>query len=110
MQRQRRSFSKTFKAQVISECAQPGASVAGTAINHKLNANLVHKWIRAQAKKSVALQAAFLPVKLPPSEAPPETPASTIRIEISHPRGSVILNWPTESSADCASFLRGFLQ
>ncbi|WP_410479133.1 transposase [Pseudomonas sp. P105] len=46
MQRQRRSYSKSFKAQVIQECAQPGASIASIALSHSLNANLVHKWIR----------------------------------------------------------------
>lgn len=39
-------LSKAFKAQVIQECAQPGASIASIALTHSLNANLVHKWIR----------------------------------------------------------------
>ena len=43
MQPQRRSYSKSFKVQVIQECAQPGASNASVALNHSLNANLVHK-------------------------------------------------------------------
>jgi len=51
MQPQRRSYSKSFKAQVIQECAQPGASIASIALSHSLNANLVHKWIRVQAQK-----------------------------------------------------------
>ncbi|WP_346654678.1 transposase, partial [Pseudomonas aeruginosa] len=42
----RRSYSRSFKAQVIQECAQPGASIANVALSHSLNANLVHKWIR----------------------------------------------------------------
>ncbi|KSD92075.1 hypothetical protein AO906_14350 [Pseudomonas aeruginosa] len=42
---QRRSYPKSFKAQVVEECTQPGASVAGVALSHGLNANLVHKWI-----------------------------------------------------------------
>lgn len=52
MQPQRRSYSKSFKAQVIQECAQPGASIANVALNHSLNANLVHKWIRVQTQKT----------------------------------------------------------
>ncbi|MFA7944789.1 transposase [Pseudomonas brenneri] len=55
MQPTRRSYSKSFKAQVIQECAQPGASIAGVALSHSLNANLVHKWIRVHAHKSSAL-------------------------------------------------------
>lgn len=45
---QRHSYPKSFKAQVVDECTQPSASVAGTALSHGLNANLVHKWIRCQ--------------------------------------------------------------
>ncbi|WP_139110480.1 transposase [Pseudomonas syringae] len=51
MQPQRRSYSKSFKAQVIQECSQPGASIANIALSHSLNANLVHKWIRVQRRK-----------------------------------------------------------
>ncbi|TFB39011.1 transposase [Pseudomonas sp. F01002] len=53
MQPKRRSYSKSFKAQIIQECSQPGASIANIALNHSLNANLVHKWIRVQSQKSV---------------------------------------------------------
>ncbi|MGF6222049.1 transposase [Pseudomonas frederiksbergensis] len=65
MQPTRRSYSKSFKAQVIQECAQPGASIASIALSHSLNANLVHKWIRLQAQKSTTLQPAFIPLPIP---------------------------------------------
>jgi transposase-like protein len=52
MQPTHRSYSKSFKAQVIQECAQPGASIASIALSHSLNANLVHKWIRLQTQNS----------------------------------------------------------
>ncbi|HBP0014644.1 TPA: IS66 family insertion sequence hypothetical protein [Pseudomonas aeruginosa] len=65
MQSQRRSYSKYFKAQVVQECAQPGASIASVAQKHSLNANLVHKWIRVLTNKTMALQPAFIPVPLP---------------------------------------------
>jgi transposase-like protein len=64
MQPQRRSYSKSFKAQVIHECSQPGASIANIALSHSLNANLVHKWIRVQAQKITVLQPAFIPLPL----------------------------------------------
>ncbi|MBI6601150.1 transposase [Pseudomonas sp. S5F11] len=51
----RRSYSKSFNAQVIQECAQRGASIASIALSHSLNANLVHKWIRVHTHKSVVL-------------------------------------------------------
>jgi transposase len=45
----RRRHSKELKAQVLAECAQPGASVAGVALAHGINANVVHKWRRQAA-------------------------------------------------------------
>ncbi|QFG30087.1 transposase [Pseudomonas umsongensis] len=48
---ERRSYSKSFKAQVIAECVQPDISIANVALTHNLNANLVHKWIRMHAQK-----------------------------------------------------------
>ncbi|WP_331851869.1 transposase [Pseudomonas syringae group genomosp. 3] len=43
MQPTRCSYSKSFKAQVIQECVQPGASIASIALSHSFNANLIHK-------------------------------------------------------------------
>ena len=57
---QRRSYPKSFKAQVVDECTQPGASVAGMALSHGLNANLVHKWIRRQQAQLPAVPSGFI--------------------------------------------------
>ncbi|PPS28443.1 transposase [Pseudomonas amygdali pv. morsprunorum] len=43
MQPTRCCYSKSFRAQVIQECAQPGASIASITLNHSLDANLIHK-------------------------------------------------------------------
>ncbi len=45
--KKRRRFTAEFKARIIADCQQPDASVARVALKHNLNANLVHKWIRA---------------------------------------------------------------
>ncbi|WP_150783596.1 transposase [Pseudomonas fluorescens] len=45
--RQRTSYPKPFKAQVVQECLQPGVSMASVALRHGINANLVRKWIPA---------------------------------------------------------------
>jgi len=108
MQPTRRSYSKSFKAQVIHECAQPGASIACIALSHSLNANLAHKWIRLQAQKSTALQSALVPLPVPLTGANLHPASSNIFVEIQHPRGTVKVNWPTENAA-CATFLRDLL-
>lgn len=56
MPQERRSYSKSFKAQVITECAQADTSIANVPLTHNLNANLVHKWIRVHGQKNLALQ------------------------------------------------------
>ncbi|WP_080290795.1 IS66-like element accessory protein TnpA [Pseudomonas syringae] len=109
MQPTRRSYSKSFKAQVIQECAQPSASIASVALSHSLNANLVHKWIRLQAQKSTALQPAFIPLPVPLAVAHPHA-SSNIHVEIQQSRGTVTVNWPTESAAARATFLRDLLR
>ncbi len=43
----RRRHSPEFRARVIAECDQPGASIAAVARQYQLNANLVHKWRKA---------------------------------------------------------------
>ncbi|MNF69311.1 Transposase [compost metagenome] len=107
MQPTRRSYSKSFKAQVIQECAQPGASIASIALGHSLNANLVHKWIRVQAQKSTALPPAFIPL---PMQTTAHVSSSDISVEIPHPRGTVKVNWPADSAAACAAFLRDLVR
>ncbi|MEN1793165.1 transposase, partial [Pseudomonas aeruginosa] len=74
---QRRSYPKSFKAQVVEECTQPGASVAGVALSHGLNANLVHKWIRRQQAQLPAVPSGFIPIPLVPSV--PATPSAADR-------------------------------
>ena len=65
MQPTHRSYSKSFKAQVIQECAHPGASIASIGLSHSLNAKLVHKWIRVQSQSSTVLDTAFIPLPIP---------------------------------------------
>ncbi|NWF07131.1 transposase [Pseudomonas salomonii] len=110
MPQERRSYSKSFKAQVIAECAQADTSIANVALTHNLNANLVHKWIRVHAQKNLALQTAFIPVKAAPSIAKHQALPATIRIEVPHPKGVVVVSWPTENTASCSAFLRDLLR
>ncbi|MBD1555322.1 transposase, partial [Pseudomonas sp. C2L11] len=52
--RQRSSYPKSFKAQVVQECLQPGASVSRVAISHGINANVIRKWLPIYRDKAVA--------------------------------------------------------
>jgi transposase-like protein len=50
MRPQRRTYSKSFKAQVIQECSEPGASIANIALGYSLNAALLNKSTFAELK------------------------------------------------------------
>lgn len=44
----KRRHSAAFKRKLLELIEQPGASVAGVALEHGVNANLVFKWRRAK--------------------------------------------------------------
>ncbi|WP_255312140.1 transposase [Ectopseudomonas oleovorans] len=110
MQPTRRSYSSFFKAQVIQECAQPGASIAGIARSHSLNANLVTNGFGYKRRKPPALQPAFIPLPMQLAGANSPAASSNICVEIQHSRGTVKVTWPTEGAAACATFLRDLLR
>lgn len=82
--RQRRSYPKPLEAQIVAECARPGASIAAVALSHGINANLLHKWIRLDRARSQASTPAFVPVGVPPAMMP-----TSRSIEIRLQRGEV---------------------
>jgi|SRR5579862_1451097 len=41
----RRTYSKTAKRALVQMCLRPGVSVAGTALAHGINANLLRRWM-----------------------------------------------------------------
>lgn len=71
----RRRHSPEFKALVVNACSQPGISVAAVALHHRLNANLLRRWVAAQAQRDGIAQTQqvmtaavpeFVPLQLPP--------------------------------------------
>jgi len=101
----RRRHSAEFKARVLAECAQPGASVAGVALANGVNANMVHKWMRT-APGTLVPGAKFLPVAVTP-----EAPARPlIHIEVRRGAMEAQVNWPVCAAAECATWLRELLR
>lgn len=106
----RRRHDPELKRQVLAECAAPGASVAKVAMSHGLNANLVHKWRRAETNdRETAIAGAFVPVTV--MAAPPTCDAPQC-IEVDLQRGpiSVQVRWPMASASSCAAWLREMLR
>ena len=114
--RRRRRHSAEFKAKVLAACRQPGASRAGVALAHSINANLLRKWL-AQAEKGqprtlepskrvIAPSESFvaLPLARQVREGPP------IRIEVHRGSLAVSVQWPSSAISECAIWLRELLK
>jgi transposase len=76
----RRTYTSEYKRGVVRECDEPGVSVAGVALAHGINANLLRRWIvrqrRALVRTRAESPAVLLPVSVqqasPIREAPPD--------------------------------------
>ncbi|WP_455913142.1 IS66-like element accessory protein TnpA [Pseudomonas syringae] len=64
--RQRKSYPKSFKSQVVKECQQPGVSVAAIAMSHGINANVVRRWLPLFSDQQASTLPAFIPLKVEP--------------------------------------------
>src|SRR6218665_2584898 len=97
-------YGAEFKQQILSECAQPGASFARIAMFHGINANVVHKWRRqAGGVWPVMGVPSLVPVPLPPAAHPP---APDIQIELRRGATSVSVTWPLAAAEQCAVWMR----
>lgn len=123
----RRFYSAELKAQVLEQCRQTGASVAGVALSHNINPNMVHRWIREEHQRTLVAQAelatgAFMPLQLQAApvandvaqpgltQARADTDSADIRIEVRRGTGTVTVSWPLEGAASCAAWLRDWLR
>lgn len=102
----RRRHSAELKAQVLSECARPGVSVAGVALSHGINANVVHKWRRLAGAAPMPV-ASFVPVALPAPSCPA---AADIRMELRRGATTMTITWPAAAAEDCAAWMRELLR
>lgn len=116
--RLRREYSAAFKASVLEQTREPGASVAGVALSHGLHPNMVHRWLREQCLTREQAQRqtlAFVALPLPAVAAdghvgqtanPTPTQACVdsqfIRIELQRAKATVTIAWPLAAAAQCA--------
>ncbi len=121
----RREYNGEFKAAVLQETRQSGASVAGVALMHSLNPNMVHRWLREERQRQELAQLrspehAFVSLQLtppaecaPPSRLPTDLPVDggeVIRIELHRAGASLSVSWPLSAAAQCAQMLRDVLR
>ena len=124
----RRRHGAEFKAKVLAACNEPGASIAGVALAHGLNANLVRKWrmgrglklagIAAPVVPSVtstppllAADARFLPIEMSTPSAATRAgaaghrSAAIVHVELKRGASSLTVRWPSSAAGDCAAWL-----
>ena len=124
--RTHRTYTREFKAELVTACQVPSASIAALAGAHGMNANVLHRWLKEHARSgchgqpsiegntsrsSVALHSqapAFIPVQLPAPDAQPL--AQAIKVEIR--KGALTMNvtWPSSASAEFASWAASILK
>jgi len=109
--RKRRRHSAEFKAQVLKEISAPGNSIASVAQRHKLNANLVHKWLRTpltDSNKALTRPPAFIDIQ--PSMLPQANPAGAIVVDIPLCGDRIVkIHWPTRETESLAHWLKAMM-
>jgi len=55
-------YDKAAKRELVRRCLQPGVSLAGTALAHGVNANLLRKWVVKQTGRRVPADSEALPM------------------------------------------------
>ncbi|WP_180022253.1 transposase [Acinetobacter sp. YH16044] len=113
----RRIFAPEFKQHLGELCQQPDTLVSKVAMQHQINANLLHKWIRQSISMSPVLkslphpQTDFLPVilhstpvrrEVPPPPVPEKKALAHIRIPLHQQQESaqdqmIEIDWSMES-------------
>jgi transposase-like protein len=120
--RRRRRHSDEFKARVVAACRKPGVSIAAVALDHRLNANLLRRWVvtaeRSQeeapvtplavpAASALPASAAFVPVAV---QRAPAASSPEIMIELRRGATVVKVSWPVAAAAGCAAWLGELLR
>ena len=75
--RTHRTYTPQFKAELVAMCQKPGASIAAVALQHGMNANLLHRWRKEWAQGLHRIEGGITT-----TVATPQTPAF-IPIELS---------------------------
>lgn len=99
----RRRYTTAQKVAMVHECLVPGASLAGVAMAHQANANMVRKWVvkfqRGGFGGATDTGMKLLPVavrKRAAISAPMNLGAPSVTLEIEMPRGVVRFYGPPD--------------
>ncbi len=118
--RTHRTYAPKFKAELVAASQVPGVSVAALALQHGMNANVLHRWLKEHQRSGChALAAhrtpgiapaspAFIPLALPAPTA--ISRAQEIKVELRKGPLSMVVTWPVSATADLASWTAALLK
>jgi transposase-like protein len=132
VRRTHRRYTAQFKSEMVAACQQPDISIAALALQHGMNANVLHRWIREWRQGLHRIDAnlcavavapapapAFIPIELPvpaPSPGHEQSPDAAlaapadIRIECRRGEMTVNMHWPVSAATQCIQMLRELLR
>jgi transposase len=101
---------------MTSPDAYSGSSIAGVALDHGLNANMVHRWLDEYEAgigwaKHIERQAQFVAISMAPSAVMQEPashdvlPSGFIEIEVTRGKSRISMKWPVDAANACATML-----
>ena len=121
--RTRRTYSPQFKAELLTACKQPGASIAALAMQHGMNANVLHRWLKEHAHdgrhqlngsdpslkvNTTANAPAFIPITLP--AVLHEATGPELKVELRKGALSMTVCWPVSAAAEFAQWTKSVLK
>ena len=117
--RSHRTYAPEFKAELVAACQQPGVSIAALALQHGMNANVLHRWLKEHLRSArhclVAQRAANAPelaafIALPLSGPPAMDNDQSLRIELRKGALTMVVTWPMRAVADFAGWTTAVLK
>ena len=111
--RRRRSWTRDEKRRIVEESLQDGASIAGVAQRHALNANLLFTWRRKMGVEPIEQQdpMPILPVTIARELAgEADCPGAAGQIEIVLAQGDRIIVWADVETAALSRVLKALLR
>lgn len=89
VRRTHRTYTAQFKVELVTACMQPGAPIAALALQHGMNANVLHRWLKEYHQGRHRLHAVDSVPAVQPQTTPAFIPSHSVpqhpRVPVSRP-------------------------